>query len=124
MEYITNCDVETRFLRRIEQAQTDDGCWIWPGAKSVGEGKGAYGLFTIKWKSGGRQTFLAHVFSYWIHFGGTGGLCVLHHCDNPSCVRPDHLFLGTRKDNSADAIQKGRIKGGPNSPARNRRKAA
>lgn len=51
----------------------------------------------------------AHVYSWQLHYGEIqDSLHVLHHCDNPECVRPEHLFLGTQKDNSDDMIRKGR----------------
>lgn len=110
--YIRNADMETRFLAKLDK--TGD-CWWWTGATSPQ----GYGLYTIRWISGGRQTFLAHIFSYWIHKGGTGGLQVCHACDNPSCVNPGHLWLGTQKANIQDAILKGRAKGyRPSDPPR------
>lgn len=50
----------------------------------------------------------AHCFSYELNIGSRNGLQVLHKCDNKLCVRPDHLFLGTQKDNMHDMIKKGR----------------
>lgn len=101
-------DVE-RFLRKVNKSgptphdRPDLGpCWLWTGARDP---KG-YGRFALA-NSGG----LAHRAS-WVLFVGpipdaTPHVC--HECDNPSCVRPDHLYLGTRTDNMADAASKGRI---------------
>lgn len=78
-----------------------DYCWEWSGGKTV---KG-YGAF---WFDGKLQP--AHRVSYVLHFGDFNrALLVCHHCDNPGCIRPDHLFLGTAKANTADALAKGRL---------------
>jgi hypothetical protein len=77
-----------------------DSCWEWTGLRCV---KG-YGLCTVKC----RRAFSHRVSWELAHGPIPEGLCVLHSCDNPACVRPDHLFLGTRKDNSDDKVAKGR----------------
>ena len=76
-------------------------CWNWVASKN----KKGYGKFSIT-----RRNWIgAHRFSYEYYLGPIdNNLCVLHKCDNPSCVRPDHLFLGTRKDNSDDKVSKNR----------------
>lgn len=83
------------FWTRVRKSR---GCWIWTGTISP---KG-YGVFSFQQKQ-----IRAHRHSYAIHFGHPGRLCVCHKCDNPSCVRPSHLFLGTTKDNNQDRFRKG-----------------
>jgi hypothetical protein len=81
--------------------EPNSGCWIW--LKSVNR-KG-YGQF--KWDDG--KTTLAHRASWKAHKGEIPtGLLVCHKCDVPACINPDHLFLGTDKDNCDDKLRKGR----------------
>ena len=86
-------------------------CWIWPGYKMPS----GYGELRVDGKN-----WLAHRYFWTITHGPiTNGLWVLHKCDNPSCFRPDHLFLGTAADNCRDRHEKGRdAKGEKNGSAR------
>ena len=88
-----------RFEAKIARCPMS-GCWLWTGCV-VSRG---YGNITIAGK-----TMYAHRLSWELHVGPIpDGQCVLHRCDTPACVRPDHLFLGTKKDNAADRDFKGR----------------
>lgn len=79
------------------------GCWEWTG----GHDKDGYGYFLVRPRLKGLDR--THRVSWVIHFGPIPvGLFVLHRCDNPPCVRPDHLWLGTSADNTADMVAKGR----------------
>lgn len=80
-------------------------CWLWTGTSNGS--KAGYGLTSIN-----GQTIFAHRASYELHYGAIpDGLWVLHKCDVRTCVNPDHLFLGTCKDNAIDRQSKGRSKG-------------
>lgn len=82
-----------------------EGCWNWIG----GGFNTGYGAFKIE----GKQT-TAHRASWTLHFGKIpDGLLICHKCDNRRCVNPAHLFLGTHRDNSQDALKKGRLKSHP-----------
>ncbi len=83
-------------------------CWLWMAYLDV---KGYGRLSVATYPNGVYKAKLAysHIL-VWEEVKGAvpTGLCVLHKCDNPACVRPDHLFLGTRKDNNKDRHAKGR----------------
>lgn len=81
---------------------TENGCVEWTATRN----KLGYGTTKVAGKSK-----LAHRLSYERSVGPIPeGLCVLHRCDNPPCINPDHLFLGTRYDNTQDMINKGRMR--------------
>lgn len=97
---------EALFWSKVKMGDAPNDCWVWTGA-TYGTG---YGYL----RAGKRQQHRAHRFSYELHYGPIVGhgpdneICVLHRCDNPPCVRPDHLFLGSDADNIADMTAKGR----------------
>ncbi len=95
---------ENNFYKYLKVPDNEHGCLEWVGSKHAF----GYGVFKTR--------ILAHRFSYQHFIGKIGdGLSVLHKCDNPSCVHPDHLFLGTQEDNLKDMTDKkrGRYPGSP-----------
>ena len=95
---VTNSQV--RFARLVEKPDDPSGCWLWKGSTRTG----GYGQFKI----GGRAT-VAHRYS--LMLAGRPvlpGLKVLHTCDTPRCVNPDHLVIGSQAENIADRDARGR----------------
>ena len=93
-----------KIIEECSMPVTETGCWIWFASHT----KIGYGLFS--YKDGNRQRArVAHRVS-WEHFRGPipKGLMVCHKCDVKACVNPDHLFLGTDRDNALDKFKKGR----------------
>lgn len=91
-------ELEKRFWSKVDKSSD---CWLWTGGKD----SWGYGTFWIEGKTKG-----AHRVAYELERGPImNGLLVCHTCDVSNCVNPEHLFLGTQKDNMVDASNKGRI---------------
>lgn len=90
---------EERFWAKVDKS---GDCWLWTGQRV----RNGYGHFFIE---RGRSSVKAHRFSYELANGPVPArLLVLHRCDNPPCVRPDHLYAGTPQDNMDDKMSRGR----------------
>ena len=100
-------DLKVRFWKNVDKFNLG-GCWNWMGYKDPN----GYGKISVD-----RTAKLAHRVSYELTQGNLDKkLLLCHKCDNPSCVNPDHLFVGTHKDNSQDMIRKNRGCSGENAP--------
>lgn len=97
---------DIRFWRFVSPCP-NTGCWLWTGAVQ----RNGYGHIGLGGRKSGNIT--ASRLSYRMHYGkDPGGLFVCHHCDNPYCVNPDHLFLSDNAGNMADCKRKGRTRCG------------
>lgn len=99
-----------RFWAMVEKTEN---CWLWTGSVN----RKGYGQ--ISQNRRGLRPLQAHRLSYEIHFGEIPtGLLICHRCDNPSCVRPEHLFAASPKENTDDMVQKERGHWQSNAPHR------
>ena len=88
---------EERFWGKVDKT---DGCWLWTAGTNIN----GYGRLSVN-----RIAILAHRYSWALHNGEIPkGMCVMHKCDNPPCVNPDHLEMGSQQDNLKDMLSKGR----------------
>lgn len=95
--------LEQRFWKKVDKTPT---CWNWTSSQN-GDG---YGQLQYSYNHATRKTvrILAHRYSWMLHNSNSQPQNVLHHCDNPKCVRPDHLYSGTKSDNARDTLRRNR----------------
>lgn len=99
MNAFTEKDI-SRFWDKVDKSGGDNACWVWRASRTpLG-----YGHFGFR-----RKLLIASRVAWELACGSIPeGLHVLHHCDNPSCCNPKHLFLGTNHENVLDSLKKGR----------------
>lgn len=104
--------LEERFWSKVNKTDNANGCWEW----QAGRFGGGYGKIAVK--HNGKWTGLyAHRVSYELTHGPIpDGMCVCHSCDNPKCVNPSHLWIGTQIENIKDRDIKGRLVHGVPTP--------
>jgi hypothetical protein len=98
----TGCTIQEKFWSRVAVTADNARCWFWQGSPTE-----IYGQITIN-----QTRWLVHIYSFYLTYGYKPSLCVLHSCDNPKCVNPNHLREGTHDDNMKDKVSRNRqIKG-------------
>lgn len=98
-----NVSLDQRVWPRVVKG---DGCWLWTNeTNGVGYGR-------IRPIRGGKWAYVHRLVWEWTNGPIPDKRCVLHHCDVRNCVRPDHLFIGTKRQNTADMMGKGRFRNG------------
>jgi len=105
MKWVYDASFDVRFWEKID-VRGDEECWPWTGAKLTH----GYGKIRARRRGGDWRMVSTHRAMFELTHGNTlpPGKCVLHHCDNPSCCNPAHLFAGTQADNVRDMDRKGR----------------
>ena len=89
-----------RFIQRLDTTSSPTGCWLWTGCRHH-QGYGRIGWLGTVTKT--------HRVAYTLFIGPIpDGMFVLHHCDNPPCCNPDHLYIGTQTDNMRDRKERDR----------------
>lgn len=105
-------DPADRFLSSFDVQP--NGCWVWTGMMAGADAR--YGRIEVD-----KQKIAAHRYSYALHNGDLPlGAYICHHCDNPPCVNPDHLYAGDAFTNAADMVRRGRTNGAAVSGERNK----